>query len=186
MQNIVSNNCVGARIYEIKKAIFETPFTWCLIKPADFLYLYENFAKINFENANVEKDGRWYLVNVDNKIKIYYPHYRYDEMCKKPTKRGIDELNIYYDKIEEYILEKYKKRVKRMYGKPLFLIDDKVTDLVDGKCTFNENDIVRYIDKKDCIITTTNKKIKGKNVIYKATDMPTGSIAKLILKNYKL
>jgi hypothetical protein len=107
-------------------------------------------------------------------------------MCKKPTKRGTDELNIYYDKIEEYILEKYKKRVKRMCGKPLFLIDDKATDLVDGKCTFNENDIVRYIDKKDCIITTTNKKIKGKNVIYKATDMPTGSIAKLILKNYKL
>jgi len=187
MQNIISNNCVGARIYQLKKDVYETPFTWCLITPSDFLYIYENFESIDFKNAKVGNDGRWYFMCVDGKVRIYYPHYRYDKNCKSPTKKGTDELNLYYCKIDDYITEKYKTRVLRMTGRPIFLIDDKLTDLVDGKCAFYEEDILKYTNKENCIITTSNKKIKGDNVIYKTSpDLPTGAIAKLILKEYKL
>ena len=50
-----------------------------------------------------------------------------------------------------------------------------------------KEDILKYVNKENCIITTSNKKIKGDNVIYKtSSDLPTGAIAKLILKEYKL
>ena len=183
MKNIIANNCVGARIYQIKGEAYNTPFVWCLVSPEDFLYLYENFNIINFKNIRIEKDGEWYFIRVDDKIKIYYPHYRYDENCNIPAKRGIGELNIYYCNIEDYIVEKYKSRLSRMTEEPLFIIDDKSTNLVDGKCVFKDSDIQKYVDKKNCIITTSNKKIRGKNVIYKTNpDMTTGAIAKIILK----
>ena len=171
---ILGNDCTGARIYQAKDKEYDNPFMWCLIPPKSFSFLYKNFTNIKFENVEVKKDGEWYKIVIDKNVDVYYPHYRFDGNVKTPTvgKSGID---VYYYKIEEYIIEKYTSRLKRMTGSPLFIINDTKTPLVNGKCTYNKDDLTEYVNKGDCFVLTSDKTIKGKNVIYK----PEGKVSSM-------
>jgi hypothetical protein len=183
-RNIISNSCVGARIYQAKKQEYNNPFMWCLIPPDSFAKLYDNFGKLNLKKYKVAKEGDWYKVVIDEKVDVYYPHYRYDAAADEPRTGGTGELDVYYSKIEEYIKEKYEARLARMSGKPVFVIDDKETGLVGGKCAFSESDLKHYVGKSDCVVCTINEKITGKNVVHKPRGkrLSTGDIAKIILK----
>jgi uncharacterized protein (DUF1919 family) len=181
-RNIVCNDCVGARIYQEKNCNYRNPFAWCLVHPKDFAILYKNYNTINFKKYRLAKDGQWYKIIVDEKFAIYYPHYRYDPNSKEPKPKKPGDLNIYYDKIEDYIKDRYERRVERMSGEPIFLIDDNETDLIGGRCAFSEEDLKKYVDRDDCIISTSNRNVKGKNVVYKPLrKISTGEVARIIL-----
>lgn len=171
---IVGNDCTGARIYQVKDREYDNPFMWCLIPPKSFSFLYHNFKNIDFNSIEIKKYGDWYKIVIDGKVDVYYPHYRFDKNCKKPIigKSGID---VYYEKIDEYIVEKYRTRLKRMKGEPVFVVNDTKTPLVEGKCVYDKNDVAEYIDTNDCYILTGDKTIKGKNVIYK----PEGKVSSM-------
>lgn len=48
--NIICNNCVGARLYEVQHKQFVNPFTWCIIPIDDFMNLILHFDEIDFIN----------------------------------------------------------------------------------------------------------------------------------------
>lgn len=182
----IGNDCTGARIYQTKNKEYDNPFMWCLIPPKSFSYLYHNFNTIDFKNIELKKDGPWYKVIIDGNVTVYYPHYRFDAAFTKPTvgKSGID---VYYNKIDEYIVEKYMLRQTRMGGTSIFIINDTKTKLVDGICTYKKEDLLEYVGLSDCYILTSDKSIKGSNVIYK----PSGKVssmaaAKIIIENAKI
>ena len=121
--NIITNSCVGARIYQEKNMMYGNPFMWSIIPPDDFLYLYENYNDINFKNFELLKEGKDYKIVIDGHVNVYYVHYRYDEYSNEPTVK--DEIDIYYNRIEDYIKEKYITRLERMVGKPIFIVSDR-------------------------------------------------------------
>ena len=120
--SIICNTCVGARIYENTNRGFNNPFIWNIIKPSDFIYLSKNYGNINFQNIKqiYDKINNMYGLRIDDKVNVYYPHYKYDKKYKNPTKIGID---VYYCDIQTYIKTKYLNRLKRMHEKPLFILD---------------------------------------------------------------
>lgn len=116
--NIVCNNCVGARLYEVNHIQFNNPFTWCVIKTNDFIKLIKDFDKHNFNNAKFELENYYdkpyksILVTIDDDIRLHYIHYIYDENASIPYKRN--NTDILYKNILEYSYEKFHKRLKRM------------------------------------------------------------------------
>lgn len=177
--NIISHNCVGGRIYQEKNEEYANPFMWCVIPPKDFYYLYTHYDEIDYSKIKMEKDKTDFKITVDDKFMFYYVHYKYSKTAKTPTlKSGID---VYYEKIEEYIKEKYFARLKRMKGKPLFIVTDREF-VVRKDCNFKKDDLVKYLNKEDCIVVTCDKTIAGKNVIYvQNKNLDPKDIAKIIL-----
>ena len=122
--NIISNTCVGAGIYKncLNKP-YSNPFMWNLIDYDSMYKLIKNYDKINFKNIKVEKLNKEvnnsYAVIIDNSITIKYIHYRYDKTKTEPEIKGVD---VFYNKIEEYIKEKYLTRLKLMKEKPVFIV----------------------------------------------------------------
>lgn len=119
--NIITNNCVGARCYQILKQQFQNPFMWSIVLPSDFRYLIENFNKIRFNNVTtfkeylVPREAVTYGLLLDNKIKVFFIHHKFDETATTPTKKGSD---LYYNKIEEYLVHEWMKRLSRMNNEP--------------------------------------------------------------------
>ena len=184
--NIISHNCIGARIYQLKNMEYENPFMWCAISPSDFWYLYNNYGSIDFRNIRLTKVKNDYVVVIDEKVKVYYIHYRYDKNAKTPTQRIKDGVDVYYDKIEDYILEKYNKRVERMLNepvKPLFIVSDREF-YANKELNFTRNELMKYVSRDDCIVVTVDRTIKGSNVVYVARKtMDPKDIARIILRN---
>lgn len=50
---IISNTCVGARIYQILKRPYTTPFIWNVIPYDDFSKLYKNIRTVDFTKVNM-------------------------------------------------------------------------------------------------------------------------------------
>lgn len=138
--NVISNNCVGSRFYE-RVGVFPNPFMWNSIKLKDFLYLIENFEKINllniksfFTNGEITKDknnDRCSTILLDDKVKIYYLHHHFDEShltekvfrnekSKKNFENGILD-RVEYDMtgcdILKYLEKCWFKRLNRMNNK---------------------------------------------------------------------
>ena len=94
--NIISNTCLSALLQ--KDCIgqeYENPFCWNLI----------DFKSI-----------------IDNHIKVQYVHYLFDRNADTLKTKG---PNVYWNKIWEYIVNKYNERVERMLtkkNKPIFII----------------------------------------------------------------
>jgi len=161
--NIISHNCTNGRIYQMKGLKYENPFVWCIIPPQDFLYLYNNYGVLNFRKIEIEKEGDDYKVVVDGKINVYYVHYKHDETAEKPIKRT--PIDVYYNKIEDYIIEKYFNRLERMKDKPIFIVTDRIFPKKQ-KFNMSTEDLLKYVDKEDCIVVTCDRNIIGKNVVY--------------------
>ena len=122
--NLISNTCLGAFIQrDWLKQSYENPFCWNVIDFKSMLYLITNYETINYNNFEIQKDKNWnFSIIVDNAVKIQYVHYKFDAKCETIKTRGVD---VYWNKIWQYIVEKYKERTKRMLvsnNKPLFII----------------------------------------------------------------
>lgn len=116
----ICNNCVGARIYQLLNLQFNNPFIWCRITSDDMLFLIQNFNDIDFLRFELKSyhdillNQKIYGVNVDDKITIWYPHYKYGNYDTPTKNNNVNGLDIFYKNIEEYIIKKYKIRTTRM------------------------------------------------------------------------
>lgn len=137
--NIIANDCIGARCYEFLNLPFGNPFMWNRIYVDDFYNLIKNFSQLNFNNftlsSNIIDGKETFFIFIDSKIKIYYTHYIKNNNYDVPTKqmRDEDDVNILYKNIENYIIEKYTTRLKRMDLKqePIFILNDKSNLTID-------------------------------------------------------
>jgi uncharacterized protein (DUF1919 family) len=187
--NIISHNCIGARIYQLKNMEYGNPFMWSVVSPDDFWYLYNHFDEIDFNNIRITKIKNDNVVVIDEKVKVYYIHYRYDKNAKTPTRRIKDGVDIYYDKIDDYIVEKYNNRVKRMLEqkvKPIFIVSDREF-VANKELNMYKKDLIKYLNKENCIVVTADKSIKGNNVVYVARkSIDPKDIARIILHTGKI
>lgn len=112
--NIITNNCLGGHIYrDVLKTEYQNPFIWCFLEPYfDFIKEYPNINLKNYEIKKIEENSlkRFKLV-IDNKYELKFWHYWFDEKSEKPI---ISDRNVKYNKIWEYIVEKYETRLKRI------------------------------------------------------------------------
>lgn len=143
--NVIANNCVGARIYQIKKSEYKNPFMWSLINPTNFVDLINNYDNIDFTKIEVDKNN----VTIDGKIKFFYPHYRYGEY-DKPTRIGND---IFSKNCQQFITDRYSYRIKRMLDAkedPIFVLSDK--DNIYTDYVFNDYTLLDKINTKYRVI----------------------------------
>jgi len=126
--NIISNDCTGGTIYkELLKDEYKNPFIWSRIFAENFLCLVKNYEKINFNNVDIFKRSKDFEIKndfylkIDNLFEVNYRHYFYsnDEAVIKK------DPNIFYNKIWEFILDKYNLRIKRMNETPIFFINER-------------------------------------------------------------
>lgn len=122
--NIVSNSCIGACLYKQCHNTFNNPFMWNVIDFDSFVYLIEHWNEIDFYDYELIKDDKWiFSILIENKIKIQYVHYIFNPNYSHPT---LDKAgNILYNKIWEYIVERYDTRLSRMLDNkeyPLFCV----------------------------------------------------------------
>lgn len=155
--NIIANSCVGGFIYKNElKVPFQNPFIWNIIDYNSMLYLVKNYDKINFENFELMKDKNWnFSLIIDGKVKIQYVHYKFNANCNKPTTKYID---VFYNKIWEFIVSKYILRLDRMKkdkSRPIFIFAnwfDKPETLLTYKQlqeldSLKNNNIICAVDK---------------------------------------
>jgi len=133
--NIISNNCVGAAIYQELNIKYNNPFMWCFINGKDFYTLINEYDDINFNNYNIMKScldketnlyDKSYSLCIDNKIYLHYIHYINNDNYNVPTKKsditGEHSRDILYKYADKLCLEKYKNRLNRMNSEPVFII----------------------------------------------------------------
>lgn len=168
--NLIGNSCLSSFITkEHIKEGYSNPFCWSVIDINSFCYLIENFDKINFWNYELVKDENWnFYIIIDEKIKVKFIHYKFSKQHSTILRKGLD---VFYNKIWTYIVEKYETRLKRMLEKkeePIFIIGssyDKSFGAVD------ENDIKKLSKLKTNykIIITSDKDINFQlpnNIVY--------------------
>ena len=132
----ISQNCLAGHLYHLKNIPFNHPFIWCVIDFNSMKTMITEWYKINFNNYVLEKETNYNII-IDNKIKIQYVHYKFDSMCNIPIKK--DPGDIFYNKIENYIVQKYEDRIKRMANdKPLFCIANFKTIYNDAFYTYEQ------------------------------------------------
>lgn len=125
--NVIGNNCIGAYFMNEWKEEYKNPFIWHILLFNDMLNLIKNYDNINFLDYEIAKSElkpgylNTFKLLVNNKITIHYPHYKFkaDENVPK-----VIHVDVYYNKIWEYVVKKYEKRLLRMTEKPCFLIID--------------------------------------------------------------
>ena len=157
---IISNNCLGGYIYrDILNEEYQNPFIWSKITEPNFITLLEHLNKIDFNKYELKKNGTnlkdGFHVLVDNKIHINYSHFIFDPTCNNPKTDGV---SVYYNKIWEYIIEKYEKRLKR------FNLQDEICIALEDypQCPYNINKILEIcINNNWKVILISKQKIKS-------------------------
>jgi hypothetical protein len=167
---VISNNCCGGRLYQQTNNKFNNPFIW-MISSYDSIYeVLNNFKNINWFNYEMDKSKikpNTFIIRIDNKIEINYVHYIFDPTATQiiqKKKYDIEEHwtgDICYNKIWEFVNEKYIERTKRMLSlkeEPCFLIREET--LGNSNIKYNLNDIANCNSQYKRIIITKNKNIK--------------------------
>ena len=190
--NIVSNNCIGGRLYEVRNEQFANQFIWARILHSDFIYLINNFDNIDFSNVsfNLEyyksKDYQNVICKLDNKISMHFTHYVYNENYETPYKKDLDVL---YKNILEYSKDKYFNRLKRMSGKPIFVYSFNGVNSKSEEYIKRIHDVLKIKDKKIYIIAYKSVEINSEipeniKIIYLDDDILNSTTAN-IAKNIK-
>lgn len=163
--NLIGNDCTASFITrDLLKQGFENPFVWTRIMDETFIWLLENYENIDFWNYKITKDNRigdpkcFFYVSYDEIHKVKYGHHRFDAKCNVPTKVGMD---VRYERIWEYIADKYEKRLGRMKDDPIWVISSQFD---------NPNTIPKIVEiikrKKYKAILFSNLKLDlGENVL---------------------
>jgi hypothetical protein len=151
---------------------------WCALMKPSITKLITNWNNINFLNTRLEPDD-WekqrekqsFKLIVDDSVIIHYSHYIKDMKYDVPY---IDDVDVKYKQIENYIKEKYDERLSRMNEPPTFVILDEmpyydythdnmksILELEnDNKiiCITKHKDLLDYNDNKHlCIFDDTNR-----------------------------
>ncbi len=121
---------MGAQLYKsCIKSDYMNPFAWSSMKIEDFLKLIENYDILDFRNIKCEliKNEAKTLceygsivpkITIDNCVEVFYCHYQQKDKYKSPKKIG---GYTYHNKINEYAVNEYFKRLERMTEPPVFL-----------------------------------------------------------------
>lgn len=142
--NIISNNCLSGFLYkDFLRTEFENPFVWSVIDFKSMLYLIQNYNKINFKNFELIKDNNWnFSIIIDNNIKVQYVHYKFSPTAKTVQINPKIAGEVFYNKIWEYIINIYNKRLERMINEPIFCICNFNTIFPDAIYTNKELEIL--------------------------------------------
>lgn len=131
--NLIANSCIGSYIQrDYLKQELGNPFTWATVSIPDMKKLVFNYDKINFRNYRLITLKGVKYISVDNRFVIKYVHYRFDKRFK--DRKIVDRdgsVTVFWDRIDQYILEKYKTRVERMLKnnlEPIFIIGNFFKD----------------------------------------------------------
>ena len=125
--NLISNNCVGPSLYALYGEKFDHPFVWGAFDLDDFIYLANNYEKIEYTNTEYDLETRLYqtrksvICNIDNKVKYHFSHYMYDQTMKEPGRCDTYKHTLLYNNIIALTREKYMYRKERMQKDPTFL-----------------------------------------------------------------
>ena len=96
---------------------------WTLMSAQDFIYLVQNFKSIDFSKikltTDIYKEKLVYKLIVDGKLNVLYIHHKKDKTKMIPTKIKRD---IWYANIENYIIDCWNRRLKRMTETPKFIV----------------------------------------------------------------
>lgn len=165
---IISQNCLNGYIYKLLHRQFNHPLFWCVIDFNSLVYLIENFDIIKFEEYELKHDDEWnFYMLVDGHVKVQFVHYKLNKKYHVPTKTVTDH-DIEYDRIWEYIVEKYESRLKRMKEnmcEPLFLISNGITVFRD--CVYTSEQL-QFLKKYKNVIVFDGL---DRNLIYKNAEI---------------
>lgn len=121
--NLIGHTCIPSFI--TTKCLNENisnPFSYAVLDFNSVYNLVKDYDIINWFNYELIKDKNWnFYIIIDNKIKIWYGHYKFDKNVNGIITKN---NNVYSNKIWEYIVEKYETRVKRMLNNkesPIFI-----------------------------------------------------------------
>ncbi len=171
VMNIICNNCIGARMYEVSKIQFPNPFMWNAINAYDFIKLMKDYEKIDLYNPKIEleqylkQEHKSVLVTLSNDVKLHFIHYMQDETKEQPIKEK--STNILYKDIISYAKEKWYKRVDRSKEQPTFMFafnymkkNDKLyTDILEKLLKTKKNLIIIMHDSFETPQVSSNIKI---------------------------
>lgn len=168
--NIICNNCIEARLYNVSNKEFNNPFTWCTIYPDEYIKLVKDFDTIDFYNIKVyleifqNRKDQSICVELENGVKLHYIHYIY-----KNCGFSKNHPEVYSKKIFEYFINLYYRRLDRMINlneKPLFLFSFNYLGK-DFKEYFEVINELESMNDKDIRIIAHNSIIKehSKNMI---------------------
>ena len=123
--NIICNNCIGARIYEVTQKRFPNPFMWSLMSCSDFIALANEYDDLNLSNVSFELE--YYLKNtyksvlavLENDVKVHFIHYIQDDEITEPIRKNGTDM--YCKDILSYAKEKWFGRLERTDEPPTFL-----------------------------------------------------------------
>ena len=173
--NLIGNTCSATAItkYCLKEK-YSNPFCWNVIDFESFYNLIENYDTLNYKNYELVKDDKWnFFIIIDNKVKIWFPHYRFDKNCKTIK---IKEVDVYWCRIWEYIVSKYEERLKRMNDKheePIFIISSNHPQQWFSKDQLMK--IIKMNSKYKIIISNGNMLddlVLPSNIIYHKSALP--------------
>lgn len=166
---VIANDCVVGELYRLCNEEFKSPFMWTILPIKEFIELYKNYDNINFKNVEYRQTPNyyfsWYMssLNIDNKVNVYFPHHSKIESYTRFTKfEPVPGQSMCgWNKIDEYIIEHYNRRVNRMVDKPCFIYsqenrnsEEELRELLDLAkeghhhlvfITSNKNLILEYI-----------------------------------------
>lgn len=129
--NIISNCCLGAYTYQRMNMPYNNPFMWSIMRYDDIASIIQNWANIKWNNIDLSSADtlgpeyypsefplneryrtRTYYITIDHQITVWYVHYLNSTRHAVPTR--VNGIDIAYNKIWEYVVEKYRERVGRM------------------------------------------------------------------------
>jgi uncharacterized protein (DUF1919 family) len=187
--NIICNNCVGGRLYQQLNVEYNNPFIWCRIYYKSFKKLICNFYTIDFHDIKYddtyEIDNKRTHIILNNSIELNYTHYIQNSKFDTPTKQN-NGIDIYYNDIKSYTINKYLSRLNRMNIK-----DDNIFILIDAEnvhLTIDDiNDFLKLkLNGKKILVTHRNefKDMQSDTVIHITNETNTNNIAKELINNY--
>lgn len=158
--NIISQNCLSGHIY--KKYFnknYKNPFIWSVIDFNSMKTLIENWNSINFNNYELVKDKNWnFSIIIDKKVKVQYVHYKFSPKYNKLTKVNGD---FYYNKIWEFIVDRYEKLKNKMLEeneKPIFCFCNGNTIYKD--CIYTDKQLMELNKYNNTYVIITKEKIE--------------------------
>lgn len=165
--NLVGNSCVSSYITrDFLHQRYKNPFCWCIMDFESCYNLVKYWDNLNFNNYELIKDEKWnFSIIIDDKVKIQYVHYLFDKDAKTIIKNPPD---VRWNKIWEYIVEKYIKRIENIKNeKPIFLFASANHGLSRHKpFTLEQQKLLDELNSPYKIIISFDKMIdKAKNLI---------------------
>lgn len=164
--NLVGNSCVSSYITrDILKQKFVNPFVWNIFDFNSSYNLVKNWDNINFEKFKLVNnfDGTFSIL-IDDLVKVKYVHYLYSQ---KDTEIRKENNDVYYNKIQDYVIDKYLSRIKFVRSvSPIFLFATANFGLDRHKpFTLYEQKLLEMLDCKYPIVISFKEMISSNKLI---------------------